>query len=602
MSRISLLAVYYLLAFLPWTHAQPSPLDGLDAELQEVLKTWYAPGFAVAVVKKDSLVYARGFGYRNVEEKLPVTANSLFAIGSCTKAFTTGLLGLLAEEGMLSFDESPLAYLPELRFKTDILNTQASVRDIITHRTGLPRHDYSWYLFPTPSKDSLLMRVQYQEPFAGLREQWYYNNFMYLAQGVIAERITGKSWEENIRERFFSPLSMHTSNLSIDELEASEEPALGYVTKNDSLIERTGYYRISGMAPAGSINSSVREMGNWLIAWINKGQFEGEQILPASYVPQAISSHMVVGDGLPSPDNPDLHMRAYGFGWFLSSYRGHFRVEHGGNIDGFSANTCFFPTDSIGIVVLANQGGSSVPSVVRNLVADRMLGLKTIDWNGQLRAQYEEAMRTQGESRVSTREARVAGTQPSHILQEYTGTYTNPGYGTFKVSLRNDSLIARFPLGNHWLRHFHYDIFEPLEITGDGVDTSDTEGPKVDFYSLVTGEIGGARIQLEPALEDPIDFSRSPEEVAISKQSLAQYVGKYSLPGQVVEIYSKEGDKLYLRVPGQPEYELIPTAEHTFSIRPLQGYSLAFEEDADGKIEAVLFQQPNGTFRAEKQQ
>ncbi|MFT7121242.1 MAG: CubicO group peptidase (beta-lactamase class C family), partial [Neolewinella sp.] len=202
-------------------------LKGLDEEMKEILAATKAAGFAVAIVEKDKVIYANGFGYRDYENKIPADANTLFAIGSSTKSFTSGVLGQLRGEAKLSFDDSPAKYVDDLKFYNDEMDANIIIKDLMSHRTGLPRHDLSWYLFPTKNKDSLLQRVQYHEPFAGIREQWRYNNFMFLAQGVIAERITGKSWEDNVRERFFKPLGMDRSNLSIDALEESENAAFG---------------------------------------------------------------------------------------------------------------------------------------------------------------------------------------------------------------------------------------------------------------------------------------------------------------------------------------------------------------------------------------
>ncbi|MEL7339773.1 MAG: serine hydrolase domain-containing protein, partial [Bacteroidota bacterium] len=313
------------------------PFAGLDAELETIRETWNAAGFAVAVVKNDQIIYSKGVGYRDVEQQLPVTENTLFAIGSSTKAFTSGLLGQLQEETDMSLDDSPIEYIPELRFHNDALNNGIIIKDLMCHRTGIPRHDISWYLFRTPNRNELIERIEYLEPFTGLRQAWYYNNFMFLAQGVVAERLTGKSWEDNIQERFFAPLGMSTSNCSIEELEASADHATGYGLNNDGEIEKEDYYHIDAMGPAGSINSSVKEVSNWLITWINGGKFGEEQILPADYVREAMTPQMAMG-GAPSAEHPDLHFAAYGYGWFLSSYKGRYRVEHGGNIDGFSAN------------------------------------------------------------------------------------------------------------------------------------------------------------------------------------------------------------------------------------------------------------------------
>ena len=243
-----------------------SRLKGVDAELNEVLETWKAAGFAVAVVEKNKVVYSKGFGYSDYESKTPVTANTLFAIGSCTKSFTTSLLGILEKDELVDISERPQKYIPELRFFNSEMDDQITIKDMMSHRTGLPRHDYSWYFFPSYSKDSLLMRVAHQEPFANVRERWYYNNFMFLAQGAITERITGKSWEDNVREKIFAPLGMTRSNLSIDELEKSTDASFGYELKDESEIRKMDYYRIAGMSPAGSSKDRNSQYNTSMIA------------------------------------------------------------------------------------------------------------------------------------------------------------------------------------------------------------------------------------------------------------------------------------------------------------------------------------------------
>lgn len=574
-------------------------LAGLDAELQQLLEKWHAPGFAVAVVEKNKLIYARGFGYRDAEMKLAVTPHTQFAIGSCTKAFTSALLGILKEENKLSFDDSPIQFIPELRFSRPELNNLITIRDIMTHRTGLPRHDFSWYLFPTHSRDSLVRRIAHQPPFAGIREKYYYNNFMFLLQGVIAERITGKSWEENIKEKFFEPLQMTQSTAVIDGLKHGTEAAKGYRLVNKTKLERVNYYDIAAMGPAGSINSSVTEMANWVITWINGGKFNGKQILPAAYVKEAISSHTIVNAEPPDAQYPDIQMGNYGYGWFLSSYKGHYRAEHGGNIDGFSANTSFFPTDSIGIVVLTNQSGSVLPQLIRNMISDRMLNLKRTDWNAYFTKRMEDAEKQQQAAQAAARSTQKKNTRPSHNLHEYTGTYFHPGYGKLHLFVANDSLFARAKLKTFWLKHYHYDVFVPFEKENGKIDTTASGNLKFNFLTGDNGEVTAALIKLEPAV-DALEFKRTPRTIDVKPEVLQSYVGEYELMGVTARFYLKE-DKavLYLLVPAQPEYELLPIEKHVFAIRNLDGYKVKFTE-ADGKITEVTFIQPNGTFVARR--
>lgn len=576
-------------------------LADIDRKLEAILTDWKVAGFAVAVVEKNKVVYAKGFGYRDLENKKPITPNTLFAIGSCSKAFTSSLLGILRNENKVSFDESPSLYIPELKFFNEEMNAGITVKDLMTHRTGLPRHDFSWYLFNSASKDSLIQRIKYQEPSFGVRKQWQYNNFMFLAQGVITEKITGNSWEKNITSKIFNPLGMTTSNTSIEELEKSSEPSLGYEVKKEA-ISKMEYYHISGMAPAGSINSSVNDMTHWMKTWIYGGKYDGKEILPASYVTEAMSSQMVINAGLPSKEHSDIQFANYGYGWFMASYKGHYRVEHGGNIDGFSASTCIFPSDSLGIVVLVNQDGSSVPSIVRNLIADRMLRVVQTDWSKELKVAADKRKKEEAETTSKVESAQKKGTKPSHVLEEFEGNYSNPGYGRFSLKVKHDSLIAS--LGKHewWLKHYHFDIFQPFEIKQKTkIDTADKSNIRFNFSTGLNGEIESVRINdFEPSLAKPLEFTRQAITKEITSEELKKYVGEYELGGIIAKVFTKSEKTLFLFVPGQPEYEMQYLGSDKFSIKNLNGYKLAFEKDSAGLINGCSFIQPNGTFRAKR--
>jgi len=567
--------------------------------LEKLLTDWKAAGFAVAVVEKDKVIYSHGFGFRDLEKKLPVNTKTLFAIGSCTKAFTSSLIGILVSENKLKYADRPAKYIPELKFFNKDMDNTIIIEDLMTHRTGIPRHDMSWYLFPTHSKDSLIQRIEFQKPFTGVREKWYYNNFMFLTQGVIVERITGKSWEDNVKEKIFIPLGMVNSNLSIDGLRNNTEAAKGYKVTDNKNIEKVDYFDIAAMSPAGSINSNVEEMSKWLITWINGGKFNGTEVLPSNFVTEAMSSHMVIGGGLPDKENPDIYLSNYGYGWFIASYKGHYRVEHGGNINGFSASTCFFPSDSIGIVVLTNQNGSVIPSIVRNIISDRMLKLRPTDWNKKLKDQYDKAIKSQSDAMAASSKNQKTGTKSSHLKIEYTGTYSNSGYGTLQLILRNDSLFAQSPNKLMWLKHYHYDVFEPYEVVNGKIDTSETNNIFLNFRTGDMGDISGFTAKLEPTIE-ALEFKHTPVVVEIEKKVLESYVGEYEIGGMTAKVYLKGEKDLYLLVPGQPEYELLATSTHHFLIKILEGYKVEFLDGPNGKIEAMNFIQPNGTFKASK--
>lgn len=570
-------------------------LKGLDSELEKVLKKLEEPGFAIAIVENDQILYSKGFGYRDYENKIKVDSNTLFAIGSATKSFTSSLLGVLREDEKLDFEDSPIDHINELRFYNSQMNDVISIRDMMSHRTGLPRHDASWYFFPTFSKDSLVSRVKHHKPFTSVRNQWWYNNFMFMLQGVIAERITNKTWSENIKEMIFDPLGMTRSNTSIAELENSENAAFGYSQD----FKKMDYYKIAGMGPAGSINSSVNEMSKWLITWINKGEYKGKKILPPNYTEEAISSQSVVVANLPDEDNPGLHLTNYGYGWFLSSYKGHYRVEHGGNIDGFSTSAAFYPSDKVGIIVLSNQNASNTPSIVRNIISDRMLDVKKTDWLKYHFDKLKEAELIQKELDKNEDSDKIKGTNPSRSMNEYEGEYTNLGYGTFDISMKNDSLFMKIPNKTFWLSHHHYDTFLPYELKNGKVNLEDESVIFITFSADQLGEIKKLSTGLEPAIEEPIYFDRKIKTIEIETSELDKYVGDFKFMKNMCKTYLKD-DVLYVIVPEQPEYKLNPIGKHLFSFEKLEGYKVKFDVSKNEKVTHISFIQPNGTFRYKK--
>lgn len=579
---------------------QEDKLAGIDTSLQRLLKDWNCAGFAVAVVHKDKIIYSKGFGFRDVKNNLPVTPNTIFAIGSSTKAFTSTLIGDLVAEKEVDITKPIKQYLPALDFYNNTMNNEIQVQDLMCHITGLPRHDYSWYLFPSKSRDSLLARVKYQEPSYSVREKWQYNNFMFLAQGMLAEKMYGKPWEVLVKEKILDSLGMTETVFKNDELKKFTDVSIGYGLKKDSIIKPLPYYNIDAFGPAGSIKSSVTDMSKWLITWINGGKYKGKQVVPPAHFANAISSHAITSGNLPKADLPDVHLSNYGFGWFISSYKGHYRVDHGGNIDGFSASVAFYPTDSLGIVVLTNQDGSAVTSLARNLIADKFLNLGYYNWNGIRLAEKVKNKAKEAEAKKEAVSNRKLNTKPTHALKDFEGIYSHKGYGSFEVSFMNDSLFAFFPNGDKvWLSHYHYNIFSPFDVDKqDGIDTAQDIGSKMQFLMNDAGEISGVTFPFEPSLPKPLEFERKAKIKEVAANELEKYVGDYELSGATVKIYFKD-KTLYALVPGQPDYELNNVGEHKFALKVAAGFYVQFEV-FDGKTKSLTFIQPNGNFKAVK--
>lgn len=578
---------------------QQQRFAGIDKIVEKVLQDWHAAGVAIAVVEKDKIIYSKGYGYRDYEKKLPVTPNTVFAIGSCTKAFTSGLLGVLREEGKLDFDTPVRQYLPELVFNNDDLNAHVTLRDMMSHRTGLSRYDISWYLLAPSTRDSLLQRIRYMVPNEPLRYKWQYNNFMFMAQGVVAEKLTGKSWEENIKTHFFDSLGMYHSSTSLEGFKV-EDASLGYDVEKDSVIKKVPYKNITVIGPAGSINSCVNDMAKWVMVWINGGKLNGKQVLPAAYVAEATSAQMTIGGGRPGQEFPDIYGGTYGLGWMLSTYRGHYQVEHGGNIDGFSASTCFYPSDSIGIIILSNQTGSHVPILLRNIFSDRLLGTKYFAWSDTaVKKLNEMRVKEKDQQKKDTAVAKVKGADVIRKdLKDYTGIYTSNAFGRFEVIMENDSLFALLPDSKEHLKHVSYDIFQTYTVDKEtGIDST-AGGTKVKFNTDINGDITSAEADL--GVKDPVIFNRTPKALPLNNTTLQKYIGVYLFGGMEAKVHIKGDNQLMLDVPGQTDYTLVPVDKDKFSLKDVSGFTIEFNVNEKGEVTGLTSVQPNGRFKAER--
>jgi len=573
--------------YVPAKEEPESVLKGIDIVLQKILKNHHTTGASIAIVEKSRIIYSKGFGYRNLRAREPVTPNTLFAIGSCTKAFTAALIGQLEQKKKLTLDNKVRDYLPKLHFNNETMNNMITLRDMLCHRTGLSRYERSWLWFNSSSRDSLLARIQYMKPMAGVREKWQYNNFMYMALGRVAEELTGKSWEEDIAENIFNPLDMHRSNTSIQLMRADLDAATGYGTEEGQ--QQTDYYEMQGMAPAGGINSTANEMAAWLSTWLNKGAYHGKEVLPPVFVEEATSSQTVVWAAQPgSNDQRDIYLLNYGLGWFIRSHRGHYEVEHDGNIDGFSSWVAFFPADSLGIVVLTNQTNSEVPQLISNTLADRLLRLKAFDYDPSAAKEGSIAKKA-----TPAATGRVADTHPSHSNNAYPGYFENPAYGEIRVYLKGDSLFASIGKQLFLLIHYHYDVFEARRIKNSGIDTA-TSDLRINFRFAANGKIESISLPLEATTESTVEFVNTQKTFLLPIQQLEKYTGDYEMEGMSAKVYIKD-TSLFILAAGQPEYLLIPLGNHQFTLPALPGYNIQFEALADAAATGFIFIKPDGT-------
>lgn len=497
--------IFLLFFILTPIYSQTGPLArGIEEQIVKILEITSTPATAIAIVKEEKVIYTQGFGYRDYENKIKADANTLFPIGSATKAFTAALVGQLREKGALTFEESPLKYLPALKFYNEDLNNNLIVEDLLSMRTGLALHDGAWSGLPVRDRDSLLRRIEYLEPATRLRTKWNYSNFSYFILGAITEKLTGETWEANIENSLFKPLKMSSSNLGVKGLKKESNVALGYNVRNN-IIEKVAYYDLAAMSPAGDINSNAQDMGNWLLTWLNKGKLDQQQILPEQYVREAVSPHAVMPEGyLPEEEFEGMYSANYGYGWIISYYKGYYRVEHGGSIDGFRSTVVFFPNEKIGVVVLTNQTNYEPAMMIRNTIVDKLLNVKPTDWIN-LYLKNKEA--GQPQTRLSNTQVNpiLVETISSHKLREFVGSYINPGYGKIKIFQEADTLFTYFRRRKLKVAPSatDKDIFHATYL----VFPYGRAMPPLEFKKNKLGEISTLSIQFEPEIK-AIEFNR----------------------------------------------------------------------------------------------
>ena len=473
-----------------------------DARIDSVLHAWKVPGIGIAVVKGSQVILIKGYGFKDLEAKIAVTPATKFAIGSVTKSFTVTALASQATEGKLDWDAPVRRYLPDFQMFDPVVTERMTTRDLVTHRSGLPRHDLMWG-GGTFTREQLYQRLRFLEPTKDFRAVWQYQNLMYLTAGYLSGTLDGKAWEDVVRTRVFAPLGMTTADISVNELTRSPDYSFGYAKlPNDSVI-RIPYRNLDAIGPAGAINASIAEMIKYVTMHLNQGKFEGKEVISGAAAREMQVPQMVIPvSPAPTAGGTDLGHEQYGMGFFIGSYRGRKMVHHGGNIDGFSAEVNFLPNDSIGVVVLTNLNGTATRDFIPFMVYDRLLGLAPIDWSGRFKAQVARGLARQDSIRNAEVASRVANTKPSRALTEFVGSYNHPGYGDLAIGLSGDKLTFNYSSFSVDMSHVHYDVFE--------TEPRSAAQPirwKVQFLSDPAGKVSGIAVPLEPALK-PIVFLR----------------------------------------------------------------------------------------------
>lgn len=479
-----------------------SSLEGIEEYIQRVVQEWRVPGVGIGVLKDGELILAQGFGKRNIAAGLEVTPQTLFAIGSCSKAFTAAAAAILVDEGKLDWDTPVREYYPAFKLADPVATERTTMRDMLCHRTGLARYDMAWHNAPT-SRKAMVESLQYCEANRDFRSVWQYQNMIYAAAGYLIEVISGQTWEEFVQQRILEPLGMSSTNFSAFASQQTADFALPYQEIRGEIEQTAFYERFEGTGPAGAINSNVFDMARWLSCFLNKGKYDNDkQLVSEAQFSQLIKPHMIIPDHPMLPRHPEEFYETYALGWQVSSYRGHIVVSHSGGVDGFTCLVSFLPDDGIGTIVLTNQYSmtSQALRVLTYTLFDRTLGLSALPWNERARQDSDKVKEVLAKSKEKSGAEGAAEVPLTHALSAYTGDYVHPGFGTFSLVQEGEGLKGIFNEKEFAFKHLYYNIFQV------SLDLFDFHC-KAAFSINLKGEIESFSIGLEPEAQ-PLVFTR----------------------------------------------------------------------------------------------
>lgn len=456
----------------------------LDHYVQASMNDWQVPGVAIGIVRGSDPIYLKGYGVRSLQTNEPVTADTLFDIGSCTKAFTSAAIAMLVDEGKMNWDDRVDKSIPYFHLSDPFADESVTLRDLLTHRTGVPGADLIWYGSPL-SREEVVRRIAYIPPDAGFRTLFQYQNAMYVSLGVAVGRVYGSTWDDFVKQRIFDPLGMTQSDTSSNDAQKSSNFAMPHMLRNGK-VEVIPWRNIDNAGPAGSINSSVRDMAKWIALQLNGGSFNDKQLISTKNIEEMHRPQIVVPPGeITTVFFPDSMQLSYGLGWFVQDYRGHQLILHPGDIDGFEALTVLIPEIHTGYEVLVNIGGNSYRQALGYHIADMLLHLPERDWSDHFRKSDAELQAQEKQQTASWLSKRNPNAPASHELTAYAATYTNPAYGDVVVSVESGQLQFKFHGTPSPLEHFQYDTF----ITHLGHDQEDPT--RLTFDQSADGTISG---------------------------------------------------------------------------------------------------------------
>jgi CubicO group peptidase (beta-lactamase class C family) len=568
--------------------------DNLDALIGEAMEEWQVPGLALAVARDGEGDWVRAYGLRDVETALPVTVDTQFILCSVTKSFTALGLAMLVDEGRLDWAKPVRDYLPEFRLHDAVATERVTTIDLLSHHTGLPRHDWLW-MPGDISRAEILEALRYLEPSKDIRAAYQYCNLGYVAAGMVAERISGQTWEDFTRDRIMKPLGMGHTGFSDADLERALDSARPYIVhdqeKAGEFVRRRARLWPIADTPAGGINIAASDMARYVRLYLDDGKIDGAPLISSARLKALYEPRVYAG----TSQFAEIGESHYGLGLATHHYRGERVVSHSGGWIGWGTLMSLLPERRCGVTVLTNRTGSPVTDIVTNAIFDHVMGRNVIPWFDRFREQRRAYM-AQRPADVAAKRAARRPDAPSRPLSEYVGDYAHPAYGRVTIETASDALVFGYRGMSGALVHRHYDAFELDEQP----ETPWPGGLSVTFLYDREGQIDRLLAALETNVDD-IVFRRGASGAALDAAFRQTCVGVYR-GGAVVHMVAIDADgELTLSPTGQLTYRLAPYRERVFAIRELEGYRVEFVPDESGAVTKIIFHQPNGTFQAQRE-
>lgn len=432
------------------------PIKSLDNYIQESIKKWGPPGLAVTVVKDGDIVFTKSYGVRTVGTNRSVDENTLFGCMSTTKAFVAAGLGMLVDDGKLHWDDKVIDHLPEFRLKDPYVTSELTIRDLLTHRSGLGNSDYLWSMM-TISGDSAIYKLREVDMSYSLRSSFIYQNLMYHTAGKVIEVISGKSWGDFLDERIYTPLGMDNTFALLEEIQDIENKADAHY-EFDGVIVKTEQMSVDKAGAAGSMWSSINDIGKWIRFLLNEGKVGNNTLIQPETFKELFKPQQIIpaNEFYPTRQVTKPHWMTYGLGWFQHDYNGKMVQFHTGSLPGMVAIAGMIPDENIGVYVMGNLDHVELRHAIMYAVFDLFTeGELSRNWSDDLYALYHP------EKPEVKKPEPIKNTQPSLKEADILGTFENAELGWITISKEGNEL--KFNLNNTVygvLNHWHYDTYQ----------------------------------------------------------------------------------------------------------------------------------------------